>query len=71
MYDSTSNASTVLRKPKSLIMTADDLTRVSGLILDYSARSRAKLDPDTTYHAALAALVGEDLSCKTAERIRP
>ena len=67
VYDSTSNASAVLRKPKSLIMTADDLTRVRGLILDYSARSRAKLDPDTTYHAALAALVGEGRSCKTAE----
>ena len=68
VYDSTSNTNPVLRKPKSLIMTADDLTRVSGLILDYSARSRAKLDPDTTYHAALAALVGEGRSCKTAEQ---
>ena len=35
--------------------------------MDYSARSRAKLDPDTTYHAALTALVGEGRSCKTAE----
>ena len=66
VYDSTLNASPVERKPKSLIMTADDLTRVSGLILDYSAQSRAKLDPDTTYHAALTALVGEGRSCKTA-----
>ena len=66
VYDSTSNASPVERKPRSLIMTADDLTRVSGLILDYSAQSRAKLDPDTTYHAALTALVGEGRSCKTA-----
>ena len=67
VYDSTSNASPVERKPKSLIMTADDLTSARGLILDYSARSRAKLDPDTTYHAALTALVGEGRSCKTAE----
>ena len=66
VYDSTSNASPVERKPKSLIMTADDLTRVSGSILDYSAQSRAKLDPDSTYHAALTALVGEGRSCKTA-----
>ena len=66
VYDSTSNASPVERKPRSLIMTADDLTRVSGLILDYSAQSRAKLDPDSTYHAALTALVGEGRSCKTA-----
>ena len=68
VYDSTSNTSPVLRKPKSLIMTADDLTRVSGLILDYSARSRAKLDPDTTYHIALAALSVAPLSCKTAHQ---
>jgi hypothetical protein len=68
VYDSTSNTSPVLRKPKSLIMTADDLTRVSGLILDYSARSRAKLDPDTTYHIALAALSVGPLSCKTAHQ---
>ena len=66
VYDSTSNASPVERKPRSLIMTADDLTRVSGLILDYSAQSRAKLDPDSTYHASLTALVGEGRSCKTA-----
>ena len=68
VYDSTSNTSPVLRKPKSLIMTADDLTRVRGLILDYSARSRAKLDPDTTYHIALAALSVAPLSCKTAHQ---
>ena len=68
VYDSTSNTDPVLRKPKSLIMTADDLTRVSGLILDYSARSRAKLDPDTTYHIALAALSVGPLSCKTAHQ---
>ena len=68
VYDSTSNASPVERKPKSLIMTADDLTRVRGLILDYSARSRAKLDPDTTYHIALAALSVAPLSCKTAHQ---
>ena len=68
VYDSTSNTNPVERKPKSLIMTADDLTSVRGLILDYSARSRAKLDPDTTYHAALTALVGEGRSCKTAEQ---
>ena len=66
VYDSTSNASPVERKPRSLIMTADDLTRVSGLILDYSAQSRAKLDPDSTYHVSLTALVGEGRSCKTA-----
>ena len=68
VYDSTSNTNPVERKPKSLIMTADDLTRVSGLILDYSARSRAKLDPDTTYHIALAALSVAPLSCKTAHQ---
>ena len=68
VYDSTSNTSPVLRKPKSLIMTADDLIRVNGLILDYSARSRAKLDPDTTYHIALAALSVGPLSCKTAHQ---
>ena len=68
VYDSTSNTSPVLRKPRSLIMTADDLTRVSGVILDYSARSRAKLDPDTTYHIALAALSVAPLSCKTAHQ---
>ena len=66
VYDSTSNASAVLRKPKSLIMTAADLTRASGLILDYNAQSRAKLDPGSTYHAALTALVGEARSCRTA-----
>ena len=68
VYDSTSNTNPVERKPKSLIMTADHLTRVSGLILDYSARSRAKLDPDTTYHIALAALSVAPLSCKTAHQ---
>ena len=68
VYDSTSNTAPLLRKPKSLIMTADDLTRVNGLILDYSARSRAKLDPDTTYHLALAALSVGPLSCKTAHQ---
>ena len=66
VYDSTSNASDVERKPKSLIMTASRLTHTDGYKLDYSARSRAKLDPDSTYHAVLTALVGKGRGCRLA-----
>ena len=66
VYDSTSNATPADRKPNNLIMTANNLINVNGVIVNYGTQSRVKLDPDTTYHIALAALSVGPLSCKTA-----
>ena len=51
-----------------LVVAASDLTHQSGVIVDYSARSRVKLDPDTVYHFLVAA-VNDDVAhgCKTAQ----
>ena len=68
VYDSTSNGTPTERKPNNLIMTANNLINVNGVIVNYGTQSRVKLDPDTTYHIALAALSVGPLSCKTAHQ---
>ena len=50
-----------------LVVAASDLTSQRGVIVDYSARSRVKLDPDTVYHFLVAAVNdAEAHGCKTA-----
>ena len=68
IHGSNSEPNIIDRTPSDvLIVTASDLTRQSGIIVDYSARSRAKLDPDTVYHFLVAALDDvEAHGCKTA-----
>ena len=68
VYDSTSNGTPTERKPNNLIMTANNLINVNGVIVNYGTQSRVKLDPDTTYHIALAALSVGPLSCKTTHQ---
>ncbi len=68
VYDSTSNGTPTERKPNNLIMTANNLINVNGVIVNYGTQSWVKLDPDTTYHIALAALSVGPLSCKTAHQ---
>ena len=49
-----------------LVVAASDLTSQRGVIVDYSARSRVKLDPDTVYHFLVAAVNdAEAHGCKT------
>ena len=48
VYDSTSNGTPTERKPNNLIMTANNLINVNGVIVNYGTQSRVKLDPDTT-----------------------
>ena len=68
IHGSNSEPNIIDRTPSDvLIVTASDLTRQSGIIVDYSARSRAKLDPGTVYHFLVAALDDvEAHGCKTA-----
>ena len=68
VYDSTSDAVAVNRKPGDLIMTPNDLIRINGLIAGYGARQRVKLNPDTTYHIGMISLSGNPLGCRTAEQ---
>ena len=69
IHGSTSESNIIERRPLAnvLVVAASDLTRQSGIIVDYSARSRAKLDPGTSYHFLMAALDdAEAHGCKTA-----
>ena len=69
IHGSTSESNIIERRPLAnvLVVAASDLTRQSGIIVDYSARSRAKLDPGTVYHFLMAALDDvEAHGCKTA-----
>ena len=70
IHGSTSDPIIIDRKPLAdvLVVVASDLTRQSGIIVDYSARSRAKLDPGTVYHILVAAVGDmEAHGCKTAQ----
>ena len=75
IHGSTSEANAIDRRPVAgvLVVAASDLTRQNGLIVDYSARSRAKLNPSTTYHLLVAALDDDDEphSCRAALEIWP
>ena len=70
IHGSTSEANAIDRRPLAsvLVVAASDLTRQNGLIVDYSARSRAKLNPSTTYQLLVAALDDDDEphSCRVA-----
>ena len=71
IHGSTSEANAIDRRPSGLIpvVAASDFLRQNGLIVAYSARSRAKLDPSTTYHIFVATLDPNDEqhSCRSAE----
>ena len=60
IYGSTENDVVIDRRPlaSDLVVTASDLIQVNGEVLNYSARSRARLEPSTTYHYFVAALDG-------------
>ena len=70
IHGSTSEANAIDRRPLAsvLVVAASDLTRQNGVIVDYSARSRAKLNPSTTYQLLVAALDDDDEphSCRVA-----
>ena len=69
IHGSTSEPNAIDRRPLAgvLVVTASDLTRTNNYITGYSARSRAKLNPSTTYHLLVAALDGGGPhSCRTA-----
>ena len=68
VYDSTSDANPLGRKPDDLVMTANDFIRVNGYIVAYGAESRVKLDPDTTYHISMVSLIGKPPGCRTASQ---
>ena len=71
IHGSTSEANAIDRRPSGLtpVVAASDFLRQNGLIVAYSARSRAKLDPSTTYHIFVATLDPNDEqhSCRSAE----
>ena len=69
IHGSTSDPIIIDRRPLAnvLLLAASDLIRQSGIIVEYSARSRAKLDPGTVYHILVAAVGDmEAHGCKTA-----
>ena len=69
IHGSTSDPIIIDRRPLAnvLVLAASDLIRQSGIIVEYSARSRAKLDPSTVYHILVAAVGDmEAHGCKTA-----
>ena len=68
VYDSTSDANPLGRKPNDLVMTANDFIRVNGYIVAYGAESRVKLDPDTTYHISMISLIGKPPGCRTTSQ---
>ena len=68
VYDSTSDANPLSRKPDDLVMTANDFIRVNGYIVAYGAKSRVKLDPDTTYHISMISLIDKPPGCRTASQ---
>ena len=71
IHGSTSEPNIIDRRPLAgvLVVAASDLTRQNGSIVDYSARSRAKLDPSTVYHFLIASLNDDDEAqgCRTAQ----
>ena len=63
VYDSSTHADLVSRRPRDLFMTADDLISANGVALTYGSRSRLKLEADATYHLVLAATSGQQFGC--------
>ena len=65
LYTSTSDSDARERRPDTRIMTISGPNRVVTSNIWFNARSRVKLDPSTTYHAALTTRTDETIGCST------
>ena len=65
LYTSTSDSDARERRPDTRIMTISDPNRFVTSNIWFNARSRVKLDPSTTYHAALTTRTDETIGCST------
>ena len=63
LYTSTSDSDARERRPDTRIMTISGPNRVVTSNIWFNARSRVKLDPSTTYHAALTTRTDETIGC--------
>ena len=67
LYTSTSDSDARERRPDTRIMTISGPNSVVTSNIWFNARSRVKLDPSTTYHAALTTPTDETIGCSAVE----